>query len=156
MGVEAWLGPLALLGSSAVQVHAAAWVAGLGWLGQLFFSGRVMVQWLASERARRPVAPRVFWWLSAGGAILLVVYSSLRGEIVLVPGYVVTLLIYLRNLWIATHPTAAPISPVHLVAAGLLIAIGPYAFGMLDDGGRAGPGFLWLSVAILGQAFWIG
>jgi lipid-A-disaccharide synthase-like uncharacterized protein len=51
---------------------------------------------------------------------------------------------------------AAPTSPVHLVAAGLLIAIGPYAFGMLDDGGRAGPGFVWLSVAIVGQAFWIG
>ena len=51
--------------------HALLWVAALGWVGQVCFSGRVLVQWIASERAGRPVAPRVFWWLSASGAVLL-------------------------------------------------------------------------------------
>ena len=80
--------------TSAVGV---AWVA-LGFLGQLLFSGRMLVQWLASERSRRSVVPVAFWWMSLGGASMLLVYFVWRKDIVGVVGQATGWLIYLRNL----------------------------------------------------------
>lgn len=80
--------------TSAVGV---AWVA-LGFLGQLLFTGRMLVQWLASERSRRSVVPVAFWWMSLGGATMLLVYFVWRKDIVGVVGQATGWLIYLRNL----------------------------------------------------------
>ncbi len=141
----------------ASGLASAIWVKILGWIGQGFFSARVIVQWFASERAHRPVAPRIFWYLSVAGAVLLSAYSVLRGEIVMVPGYVVTLLIYLRNLWIGRGGIAtARASPLYLVLIGIAVAVCPYTFGLLDSQGRSGPSTAWLALAIVGQTFWIG
>lgn len=76
-----------------------AWVA-LGFLGQLLFTGRMLVQWLASERRRRSVVPPVFWWMSLGGASMLLVYFVWRRDIVGVIGQTTGWIIYLRNLWL--------------------------------------------------------
>ena len=74
------------------------WVA-LGLLGQLLFTGRMLVQWLASERSRRSVVPPVFWWLSLGGATMLMVYFVWRRDLVGFLGQSLGWFIYLRNLW---------------------------------------------------------
>ena len=74
-----------------------AWV-GLGFLGQLLFTGRMLVQWLASERSRRSVVPVAFWWMSLGGATMLLIYFVWRKDIVGVVGQATGWLIYLRNL----------------------------------------------------------
>lgn len=74
-----------------------AWV-GLGLLGQLLFTGRMVVQWLTSERVRRSVVPVAFWWMSLGGAALLVVYFVWRKDVVGVLGQSTGFLIYARNL----------------------------------------------------------
>jgi len=74
-----------------------AWV-GLGLLGQVLFAGRMLVQWLASERSRRSVVPVAFWWMSLGGATLLVVYFIWRKDAVGVLGQATGWLIYIRNL----------------------------------------------------------
>lgn len=74
-----------------------AWV-GLGLLGQVVFAGRMLVQWLASERRRRSVVPVAFWWLSLGGATLLIVYFVWRKDAVGVLGQATGWFIYLRNL----------------------------------------------------------
>jgi len=74
-----------------------AWV-GLGLLGQALFAGRMLVQWLASERRRRSVVPVAFWWMSVGGATLLIVYFVWRKDAVGVLGQATGWLIYLRNL----------------------------------------------------------
>lgn len=141
----------------SASLASATWVKALGWVGQALFSGRVIIQWLASERARRPVAPKVFWYLSVAGAVLMSAYSVLRGEFVMLPAFVVTLLIYVRNLWILGRgPAAAKSSPLPLVLLGLLVAIVPYAIGLLDSGGREAASLPWLALAILGQTIWIG
>ena len=75
-----------------------AWVA-LGFLGQLLFAGRMLVQWLVSEKERRSVVPPVFWWMSLGGASMLLVYFVWRRDIVGVVGQTTGWIIYLRNLW---------------------------------------------------------
>jgi lipid-A-disaccharide synthase-like uncharacterized protein len=76
-----------------------AWV-GLGFLGQLLFTGRMLVQWLASERSRRSVVPPAFWWMSLIGASMLLVYFVWRRDIVGVIGQATGWAIYLRNLWL--------------------------------------------------------
>jgi lipid-A-disaccharide synthase-like uncharacterized protein len=86
-----------------------AWV-GLGLLGQLLFAGRMVVQWLASERRRRSVVPVAFWWMSLGGATLLIVYFVWRKDAVGVLGQATGWLIYLRNLRLIyrTGPAEVP------------------------------------------------
>lgn len=74
-----------------------AWVA-MGLLGQVLFAGRMLVQWVASERRRRSVVPVAFWWMSLGGASLLVVYFVWRKDVVGVLGQATGWMIYLRNL----------------------------------------------------------
>jgi lipid-A-disaccharide synthase-like uncharacterized protein len=70
----------------------------IGFAGQLAFLGRFVVQWLASERARRSVIPRSFWYLSISGALLLLVYSFLRKDPVFLIGQGAAMAIYIRNL----------------------------------------------------------
>ncbi|MBL0927625.1 MAG: lipid-A-disaccharide synthase N-terminal domain-containing protein [Phycisphaerales bacterium] len=73
------------------------WIAvGLG--GQLAFSGRMLVQWVASEKSRRSVVPEVFWWMSLAGGAALFAYFAWRQDIVGVLGQSSGLVIYARNL----------------------------------------------------------
>ncbi len=75
------------------------WVA-IGLLGQVLFSGRMIVQWLVSEKKRRSVVPVSFWWMSLVGATMLLVYFGWRRDIVGVLGQSTGWLIYVRNLWL--------------------------------------------------------
>lgn len=76
-----------------------AWV-GLGLLGQVLFTGRMVVQWLVSERAKRSVVPPAFWWMSLGGAAMLLAYFAWRKDIVGLIGQGTGFAIYARNLWL--------------------------------------------------------
>jgi lipid-A-disaccharide synthase-like uncharacterized protein len=76
-----------------------AWVA-LGLLGQVLFAGRMIVQWLISERHRRSVVPTAFWWMSLLGASMLLTYFIWRKDVVGVLGQGTGWLIYIRNLWL--------------------------------------------------------
>ncbi|MHB1155665.1 MAG: lipid-A-disaccharide synthase N-terminal domain-containing protein [Phycisphaerales bacterium] len=80
-----------------------AWVA-LGLLGQVLFTGRMIVQWLVSEKAKRSVVPPLFWWLSLLGATMLTLYFLWRQDIVGVLGQAFGWLIYTRNLWMIYRP----------------------------------------------------
>ena len=73
------------------------WVA-LGLGGQLLFTGRMLVQWLASEKSRRSVIPISFWWMSLIGSTMLLVYFIWRRDIVGIIGQATGWVIYIRNL----------------------------------------------------------
>ena len=62
-----------------------AWVL-LGFIAQFFFTMRFVVQWLASERAKRSVVPVAFWFFSLGGGGLLLVYAIQRQDPVFIAG----------------------------------------------------------------------
>ena len=62
---------------------------------------RFIVQWIATEKAKRTMIPIAFWYFSIGGAILLLVYSIHRADPVFILGYTLSMIIYLRNLYIA-------------------------------------------------------
>ncbi|MFL6816333.1 MAG: lipid-A-disaccharide synthase N-terminal domain-containing protein [Bradyrhizobium sp.] len=74
------------------------WVA-LGFVAQAFFTMRFVVQWIASERARRSVIPVAFWFFSIGGGTLLLIYALYRKDPVFIAGQALGLLVYTRNLY---------------------------------------------------------
>lgn len=83
------------------------WVA-VGFIGQAFFSARFLVQWLASEKARRSIVPTAFWFFSLGGGATLLAYALYRQDPVFIAGQSVGLLIYARNLMLIRRQTAIP------------------------------------------------
>lgn len=73
------------------------WVAvGLG--GQIAFFGRMMIQWVVSEKARKSQVPELFWWLSFLGGVCLFTYFVWRVDVVGVLGQSTGVVIYARNL----------------------------------------------------------
>ncbi len=75
----------------------AGWTL-LGFAGQLMFSSRFVVQWWASERKRRVVIPRAFWYFSLAGGLALLAYAIHRRDPVFALGQGMGLIIYARNL----------------------------------------------------------
>lgn len=74
-----------------------AWVT-IGLLGQVLFTGRMLVQWFASEKSGRSVVPVAFWWMSLIGASMLLIYFIWRRDIVGILGQATGWGIYVRNL----------------------------------------------------------
>lgn len=83
-----------------VQSWTEFWWVMIGLGGQLMFTARFLVQWIASERARRSVVPLAFWYLSFGGGLILLFYALYRKDPVFILGQATGLFIYLRNLWL--------------------------------------------------------
>lgn len=73
-------------------------ILAIGFLAQGFFSARILVQWILSERARHVLSPSIFWILSLAGAYLLCLYGWLRHDFAIVLGQFISYYIYLWNL----------------------------------------------------------
>ena len=76
-----------------------SWLVLFGYIGQLMFTMRFLVQWIASERARKSVIPIGFWFFSIGGGALLLVYALYRRDPVFIAGQALGLVVYIRNLY---------------------------------------------------------
>ena len=74
-----------------------AWLI-IGFSAQLLFSARFLVQWIASERARKSVVPITFWFLSTAGGGLPLRYAIWRKDPVFILGQAAGVVIYSRNL----------------------------------------------------------
>lgn len=74
------------------------WIYMVGFGGQLLFGVRIMVQWISSERAGRPVSPVLYWQVSLLASFTIVVYGVLRKDPVIMLGQVLSYYIYVRNL----------------------------------------------------------
>jgi lipid-A-disaccharide synthase-like uncharacterized protein len=70
----------------------------VGFLGQLTFGGRFILQWLVSEYKKKSHVPVAFWYLSLVGSIILLAYSIHRAEPVFILGFSLNAIIYVRNL----------------------------------------------------------
>ena len=70
----------------------------IGLLAQIFFSSRLLVQWLLSEKAKKVVNPSIFWIFSLIAAILLFIYGYLRNDFAIILGQTLTYFIYIRNM----------------------------------------------------------
>lgn len=72
----------------------------IGFLAQLLFSGRLIVQWILSEKSKKVLSPSIFWKLSLIASFLLFVYGYLRDDFAIMLGQILTYFIYIRNLQI--------------------------------------------------------
>ena len=70
----------------------------IGYLGQVLFGCRFLVQWIASERAKKSVFPVAFWFFSIGGGLLLFAYALTIKDPVFILGQGFGVFVYLRNL----------------------------------------------------------
>ena len=75
----------------------ALWLA-VGFVGQIAFTGRFVLQWLYSEYKKRSVIPVSFWYLSIVGSSLLLAYAIYRQDPVFIAGQAFGSLVYFRNL----------------------------------------------------------
>jgi lipid-A-disaccharide synthase-like uncharacterized protein len=84
---------------NAFGVTINAWKI-LGWTGNVIFGARFVIQWIASERARKSIIPVGFWECSAIGSVLLLLYFGVyRHDSVGVLSAIFPLPVYLRNLY---------------------------------------------------------
>jgi lipid-A-disaccharide synthase-like uncharacterized protein len=74
-----------------------AWV-GIGLLGQLAFSGRMVLQWIVSEKHKRSVVTESFWWFSLLGGVTLFSYFIWRQDPVAILGQASGIVVYARNI----------------------------------------------------------
>ena len=81
-----------------------AWLV-VGFAGQVVFGSRFIVQWIATERAKKSVIPLAFWYLSLGGTIVTLAYAIFRRDPVFIASFSLNMIIYMRNLYfIHLHP----------------------------------------------------
>ena len=73
------------------------WIA-IGFAGQALFSARFLIQWIASERARKSVVPKLLWYFSIAGGATLFAYAVWRQDPVFMVGQGFGLIVYIRNL----------------------------------------------------------
>jgi lipid-A-disaccharide synthase-like uncharacterized protein len=75
------------------------WLVLVGYAGQALFTMRFVVQWIASERAKKSVFPIAFWFFSIGGGLLLFVYALIIKDPVFILGQGFGVFVYARNLY---------------------------------------------------------
>jgi lipid-A-disaccharide synthase-like uncharacterized protein len=70
----------------------------IGFIAQILFSSRLIIQWISSEREKRVITPTLFWTLSLIASFLLFIYGYLRNDFAIMLGQALTYFIYIRNL----------------------------------------------------------
>tara|TARA_R110002124_G_scaffold287089_1_gene470276 strand:- start:53549 stop:54187 length:639 start_codon:yes stop_codon:yes gene_type:complete len=105
----------------------------IGFLAQILFSGRLLVQWILSEKSKRVVTPSLFWKLSLFASFLLFVYGYLRDDFAIMLGQALTYFIYIRNLHLQGQWQKAPkLLQWFLLIFPILIVIYTYNNGEYD------------------------
>lgn len=75
------------------------WFIFVGLPAQAAFTGRFVVQWIASEKAGKSVVPLAFWYFSLAGSLGLATYFTFgRYEPLGALGTLIPSGIYIRNL----------------------------------------------------------
>lgn len=104
----------------------------IGFLAQGFFSARILVQWLLSEKAQKVLSPSVFWVLSLAGAYLLCIYGWLRDDFSIVLGQLLSYYIYLWNLNVKGVWRRLPLLLRVVLALTPVVAVG-FVAGRADE-----------------------
>jgi len=86
------------------------WLA-FGYTGQALFTGRMLVQWIATEKRKQSVVPVLFWWLSLFGGLILLIYFLRRGDPVGVIGQLFGAIVYARNLMVISRAVKSEPAP---------------------------------------------
>ncbi len=87
----------------------SAWlIYSIGFIAQLLFSGRSILQWIVSEKNKKVLTPILFWQLSLLASFLLFIYGYLRNDFAIMLGQILTYFIYIRNMHLQGQWTRLP------------------------------------------------
>lgn len=76
----------------------------IGYVGVFLFAGRWFVQLAASKASGKPVLPRLFWYMSALGSVLLLAYFVFgKNDSVGILSNLFPLFVALYNLYLDTR-----------------------------------------------------
>jgi lipid-A-disaccharide synthase-like uncharacterized protein len=73
-------------------------IYGIGFMAQLLFGSRMVIQWIQSEKAGHVVSPVLFWKTSLFASALFLIYGLLREDMIIIAGQTISYFIYIRNL----------------------------------------------------------
>jgi len=59
---------------------------------------RFFIQWIYSEKHKKSLIPKAFWYFSLAGGVTLFSYALLRQDPVFIAGQGLGLFVYIRNL----------------------------------------------------------
>lgn len=68
-----------------------------GLAGEGLFFARLLAQWAASERERKPVIPTLYWYLSLAGAVIVGVYAVHMGSFAVLLPQLIGAVFYVRG-----------------------------------------------------------
>ncbi|MCH3994617.1 MAG: lipid-A-disaccharide synthase N-terminal domain-containing protein [Prevotella sp.] len=125
-------------------------VYAIGFIAQGFFSARMLIQWILSERAKKVVSPDLYWICGLVGSILLFIYGWMRDDFAIILGQLISFYIYIWNLDIKKVWQRIPLLFRIVIAALPLAAI---CF-MLSDAPRFLSSFLHNKAVSLPLLIW--
>lgn len=105
----------------------------IGFLAQILFSSRLIIQWLTSEKQKKVTTPTLFWSLSLIASFLLFIYGYLRNDFAIMFGQALTYFIYIRNLQLQNQWQRLPkLIQLFLFFMPILIVIFYYNNNVID------------------------
>lgn len=70
----------------------------LGFISQVLFFMRTLLQWVLSERAKKVLSPTIYWVLSIIASYLFCIYGWFRNDFSILLGQLISYYIYIWNL----------------------------------------------------------
>ncbi len=70
----------------------------LGFVSQVLFFTRTLIQWVLSERSKKVLSPTIYWILSIVASYLFVIYGWFRNDFAIILGQFLSYYIYIWNL----------------------------------------------------------
>jgi len=105
----------------------------IGFIAQIMFSSRLVVQWITSERQKKVITPTLFWSLSLFASFLLFIYGYLREDFAIMLGQGITYFIYIRNLQLQREWAKFPVLVRYLLLlVPILISIYYFNNNVID------------------------
>lgn len=73
-------------------------VFALGFISQVLFFTRTLLQWVLSEKAKKVLSPTIYWVLSIIASYLFFIYGWIRNDFSILLGQLISYYIYIWNL----------------------------------------------------------
>lgn len=119
-----------------------------GFVGQALFAGRVIYQWIASERAGHPVVPRGYWALSLVGAAFVLAYSVGVHNLVFVTSVLPGAVIAYMNMRIRGKSSRRELVPWAVAFLALVV----WTVAVQEKLRVGAP--VWAAIGLLGSVLW--
>jgi len=103
---------------------SSLWIYAIGFVAQLLFAARMIVQWAKSEKAGKSLSPVLFWQLSILGSLIFLLYGILRHDFAIVLGQLLVYFIYIRNLHLQEQWRPIPLIFRIIVIIAPIITLG--------------------------------